>query len=177
MTRYVPSRNYLVLGIIALSLAGLSTWIATRWLPAALPVLLFIATAALNFYLALRPTIEIGAQTIVVGDREYLWSEIEAIQRTGWVSPLIVWLVLKDGGRVLLVYPGALEGSRRLSEDMNRRLNRVRELAASRTMVAAGVQSKKRVNRQPFLNAADEADVLRLFNRLKTVGHLGQDDK
>jgi hypothetical protein len=60
---------------------------------------------------------------------------------------------------------------------MNRRLNRVRELAASRTMVAAGVQSKKRVNRQPFLNAADEADVLRLFNRLKTVGHLGQDDK
>lgn len=177
MTRYVPSRNYLVLGIIALSLAGLSAWIATRWLPAALPVLLFLATAALNFYLALRPVIELGAQTIIVGDREYLWSEIETIQRTGWVSPLIVWLVLKDGGRVLVVYPGALEGSRRLSEDLNRRLTRAREIAASRSMVPAGVAAKKKQPRQPFLNAADEADVVRLFNRLKSVGHLGQDDQ
>jgi|SoiMethySBSTD1v2_1073268.scaffolds.fasta_scaffold357378_2 hypothetical protein len=175
MTRYVPSRSYAVLAVIALALGALSTWIAFRWLPSAVPAGLFLATSGLNFYLALRPTIELGARTIIVGDKEFLWSEIGRIERTGWVSPLVVRLIFKDGGRLVLIYPGALEGSRRLADELMRRLSRSRETAAQPARALAHVSRDS--DRRPLLTAEDEADVERLFQRLKSVGHLESDEK
>lgn len=175
MTRYLPSRNYLYLGLIALALAGLCVWMAFRWPVAAVPVGLFVATAALNFFLYRRPTIEITPITITIGDCEYLWSEISRIERTGWISPLVVWLIFKDGNKLLVIYPGAMLGARKLSEEMMRRLTRSRENAVEPVPVSAG----NTVIKGPLLNADDEAEVERLFRRLKTVGHLesGSDEK
>ncbi len=170
MTRYLPSRNYLHLGLLAIVLGFISVWVALTWLPAGVAAVLFFATAAINFFLFTRDAIEMGPDTLVLGDREYLWSEVARIEKTGWVSPLVVWIHLKDGRRELLIYPGALDGSRRLSDDLQRRLSRQRESAQLRAVGAAAGGSKRR--RTPFLNAADEAEVERLFQRLKSVGHL-----
>lgn len=178
MTRYIPSRSYAILAAIALALGGLSTWIAFRWLPAAVPAGLFLATSGLNFYLALRPAIELGARTIIVGDKEFLWSEIGRIERTGWVSPLVVRLIFKEGGQLLLIYPGALEGSRRLADDLMRRLSRSRENAHQPAMAQRALAHVPNDGeRRPLLTAEDEADVERLFQRLKSVGHLESDEK
>lgn len=173
MTRYLPSRNYLYLALIALALTGLSSWMAFHWPAAAVPAGLFFATALLNFFLSSRPVIEITPITITVGDCEYLWSEISRIERTGWVSPLVVWLIFKDGNRLLVIYPGALAGSRRLGEEMMRHLSRSRENAAEPVTVGSTNSGK----RAPLLNADDEADVERMFQRLKTVGHLESPDE
>jgi len=170
LTRYLPSRNYLHLGILAVVLGALSLWIAISWLPAGVAAVLFLATAAVNFFLFTRDAIELGPDSLILGDREYLWSEVARIEKTGWISPLVVWIHLKDGRRELLIYPGALDGSRRLSEELSRCLTRSRESAALRAVSTAAGAAKCR--RAPLLNAADEAEVERLFQRLKTVGHL-----
>jgi hypothetical protein len=182
MTRYLPSRTYLHLGVIASAAALVSLWIAIRWAPASVAVVLLITTAAVNFYLARRPEIEITPETITVGDREFLWSEIARFERTGWISPLVVWMVLKDGRRFLVIYPGALSGSRKLSDELTRRLNRSRENVPIKSRdaapVPAGVKAAAKLKkRPPMLNAADEAEVERLFQRLKTVGHLESSDE
>ena len=178
MTRYVPSRSYLALAAISIALGVLSSWIALRWLPAAVPAGLFFATAVLNLFLALRPSIEIGNRTIVIGDKEFLWCEISRIERTGWVSPLVIRLVLKDGGRLTVIYPGALDGSRKLADELSRRLARSREMMPSPVLAASSVvRIPKDIDRYPVLNADDEAEVERLFARLKNVGHLESEEK
>lgn len=165
MSRYLPSRSYLYLGCIGLVLGAASAALASRWALAAIPTGLFLASAALNFFLALRPAVVVTAETLSFGGTVLRWTDIIRIDRTGWVSPLVVWLVLRDGSRKLLIYPGALRGSRRLSADLERRL------AASAGSDAAAQE------RLPLLNAEDEAEVERLFQRLKSVGHLEQEDR
>jgi len=169
MTRYEPSRNYFLLAGLALALGGFSGWVATRWYLAAIPAGVFAALGLLNLFLALRPTIEVRNGGITVGRRHIPWHEIAHVQRTGWISPLILWLILRDGDRKLLIYPGALDGSRRLFEDLSRRLARTWEegYIPPRDSRGAPIPMKG-----PLLSSEDEADVERLFQRLKTVGHL-----
>ncbi len=179
MVRYVPSRNYAILGVASFCLAVGSVGIAaTRFPFAYLAAGLFLATAALNLYLALRPVIEISPDSIAIGDYEYLWSEISRVERTGWVSPLVLWLIFKDDTRKLVIYPGALDGSRRLAADIHQKLTKARERMSRTVTVGASGASpiaagKKRA---PLLNPADEADIERMFQKLKTAGRLDTDD-
>lgn len=177
MTRYLPSRNYFYLGVTALALAALSSLIVSRWTVAAIPAGLFVASAALNFVLATRPTIVLTQHDITIGGKTIRWQYIERIDRTGWVSPLIVWLTLTDGSRRLLVYPGALQGSRKLSADLDRRLAASRAQEPHPALIASAESAGAAAVRHPLLNAEDEAEVERLFQRLKSVGHLEQEDR
>ena len=115
MTRYLPSRSYLHLGWAGLVLGAGCAAMVMRWPLAAIPTGLFLASAALNFFLATRPAIVLTSDTLSIGDATLRWLDIARIDRTGWVSPLVVWLALTDGSRKLMIYPGALKGSRRLS--------------------------------------------------------------
>ncbi|MCX6591875.1 MAG: hypothetical protein NTZ56_10145 [Acidobacteria bacterium] len=169
MTRYEPSRNYLALGAVALVLGTLAGWMATRWVSAAVPAGVFFALAGLNFFLAFRPAIEVRNHSLSVGHKQVLWADVVEIRRTGWVSPLVIWLMLRDGSRELVIYPGALDASRLLMDDMARRLNRQPDMGYSAS--APPVLSGEAI-RGPLLNPDDEAEVERLFQRLKTVGHL-----
>jgi hypothetical protein len=169
MTRYEPSRNYLALGAVALVLGTLAGWMATRWVSAAVPAGVFFALAGLNFFLAFRPAIEVRNHSLTVGDKQILWAEVVEIRRTGWVSPLVIWMMLRDGSRELVIYPGALDSSRLLMEDMAHRLARQSDLGYP--VLAAPVAAGEPI-RGPLLNADDAAEVERLFQRLKTVGHL-----
>src|SRR5215471_1231994 len=123
MTRYVPARQYLSFGITALALAAFSSWLGFQWVFAFIPATLFVISSALLLTLAFRPGIEIHEDHLAIGRRRILWMDIRRLDRTGWISPLMVRMTLFDDSRLLLVYPGDLDCCNSLLRNL-RRLSR-----------------------------------------------------
>jgi len=153
MTRYLPAKHYLWWGVLALVFAGLCAWLEGRVFPplAAYPAAaLFGISAVLLLAMVLRPAIEIHEGYLSVGKRVIPWMDIRRLDRTGWISPLIVRITLFDDSHLLLVYPGEL-------------------------LAPAGADRKQGPPpRYRILRPEDEAEVERLYQRLKTVGNLDQ---
>jgi len=182
MTRYTPARHYLTFGIVALGLAGFSAWLGLDWIPAFVPAALFFLSAVLLLALAFQPAIEIHEGYLAVGKRIVPWMDIRRLDRPGnWLSPLIVRITLFDDSRMVLVYPGDLDSCNSLLRHLRR---------LSRDALIDGVPYRQywgevlapggdRRQMQPppryrMLLPEDEAEVERLYQRLKTVGHLDQ---
>jgi hypothetical protein len=180
MTRYVPARHYLVFGITALALAAFSGWLGLEWKPAFIPAVLFLFSSTLLLTLAFRPIIEIHEEFLSIGRRRVLWMDIRRLDRTGWISPLILRMTLFDDSHVLVVYPGDLDGCNSLLRNLRR---------LSRDALIDGVPYRQywgeALNPGPdrrqivapryrLLRPEDEAEVEKLYQRLKTVGHLDQ---
>jgi hypothetical protein len=183
MTHFVPSRNYLAAGIVALIFAILSGWLAWQWAPSYIPAFLFLLGAGVLFAAAFRPPIEITPRTLRVGGREIAWEEIRRIDTTGWVSPLIVSLVLESEEKVWLVYPGDLDSAHQLLGQLQRRaagalVDGVPPQGYETAAQGAGEGSKripyKKASRvkYPLTTPEEEAEIERLYQRLKSVGHL-----
>src|ERR1039457_5921333 len=94
MTRYTPARHYLTFGLVGVGLAGFSAWLGFDWTPAFIPAALFLLSAGLLLRLAIRPAVEIHVGYLGVGKRIVPWMDIRLLDRTGWVSPLIVRMTL-----------------------------------------------------------------------------------
>jgi hypothetical protein len=188
MTRYLPARHYLWFAIAALLLSGLLLWWAMAWNPRTwaaivltfLPAALFGLTASLLLVLAFRPPIEIHDGYLAVGRRVIPWMDIRRLDRTGWIAPLVVSITLFDDSRHLLLYTGNLDSCNALLRQLRR---------ASRDALIDGVPYRQywgevlapvveaaRVlpPRYRLLRPEDEAEVERLYQRLKTVGNLDQ---
>jgi hypothetical protein len=180
MTRYVPARHYLSFGITALALAAFSGWLGFQWAFAFIAAVLFVVSSALLLIMAFRPAIEIHEDHLAIGKRRVLWMDIRRLDRTGWISPLIVSMTLFDDSRLLLVYPGDLECCNSLLRNLRR---------LSRDALIDGVPYRQywgeALNPGPdrrqlpspryhLLRPEDESDVEKLYQRLKTVGHLDQ---
>jgi hypothetical protein len=178
MMRYLPARHYLSFGGVAFALAAFCGWIGMGWAPGFIPCALFICSGAVLVYMAYRPAIEIHPHHLSIGPRTIHWLDIRRVDRTGWVSPLIVRLTLFDDSRVLLIYPGNLDSCQALLRHLRR---------ASRDALIDGVPYRqywgemlssspdaKVVPRYRLLRSEDEAEVERLYQRLKTVGNLDQ---
>lgn len=181
MMRYLPARHYLSFGVVALALAAFSGWLGLGWAPGFIPCVLFILSGAVLIYMAYRPPIEIHPHHLAIGARTIHWLDIRRVDRTGWVSPLIVRLTLFDDSHLLLVYPGNLDSCQALLRHLRR---------ASRDALIDGVpyrqywgemlssspdsKSQAVVPRYRLLRSEDEAEVERLYQRLKTVGNLDQ---
>lgn len=179
MMRYLPARHYLSFGIVAFALAAFSGWLGFGWTPGFIPCALFVVSGAVLTYMAYRPAIELHPHHIAVGPRTIHWLDIRRVDRTGWVSPLIVRLTLFDDSRVLLIYPGNLDSCQALLRHLRR---------ASRDALIDGVpyrqywgemlsstpdaKGQAAVPRYRLLRNEDEAEVERLYQRLKTVGNL-----
>jgi hypothetical protein len=180
MTRYQPARHYLWFGVAALSFAAFSAWLGWDWPPAFLPSALFVVTASILFVMAFRPAIEIHEGYLSIGSRIVPWMDIRRLDRTGWISPLIVRITLFDDSKVLLVYPGDLDSCNSLLRHL-RRLSRdalidgipYRQYWGE---VLAPAADRKQIPPPRFriLRPEDEAEVERLYQRLKTVGNLDQ---
>lgn len=176
--RYLPSRQYLWAGVVALGLSGFSVWCGLSWSPALIPAVLFVASAGVMLALATRPAIEISEQHILIGRRAISWSDIRRVDRTGWISPLVLHLTLTDNRRVLVVYPGGMEASNNLSRQIRR--NSTAALLDGKLYTDVWGEPAPRVGeRKPLpapryrlLNEEDEAEVERLYQRLKSVGNL-----
>lgn len=179
---YSPSRNFATAGLAAFGLAGFSAWIGqTQWTPAYVAAVLFVASGILSLFLALRPPIEIFENHLAIGRRIIPWSDIARLDRTSCISPLIVHLTLIDEERVILVYPGDLDSGKSLLRHLRR---------CSRNALIDGIpyrqfwgevlpapSSERRLAPPPkfhILRPDDEAEVERMLQRLKTVGHIDQ---
>lgn len=188
MTRYLPARYYLWFGIAALVLAGFCAW--RGWLSAPkslgmyalayVPVLLFVLTACVLFLLAARPAVEVHEGYLTIGKRMIPWMDIRRLDRTGWISPLIVRITLFDDSRVLLIYPGDLDSCNSLLRHL-RRLSRDALIDGipyrqywGEVLAAGGERKQLPAPRYRVLRPEDEAEVERLYQRLKTVGNLDQ---
>src|SRR5689334_24388604 len=123
MTRYMPARHYLWFGITAVVLAIGSGWFAWSFALAYFPTGLFLLTAAALFGMALRPAIEIHEGYLSIGRRIIPWMDIRRLDRTGWISPLIVRVTLFNDSRFVLIYPGDLDSCNSLLRHL-RRLSR-----------------------------------------------------
>jgi hypothetical protein len=178
MTCYAPSRHYLSAGLVALGLAIFSGWVAWQWAPAWIASILFVASAAILIVLALQPPIRIAEEHLTIGRRVIPWREIQRLDRTSWISPLIVHLTLAGDRRIVLVYPGDVDAGKSLLRHLRR---------CARGALIDGIPYRqfwgelvpavpeRRVLPSPkykLLRPEDEAEVERLFHQLKTVGHM-----
>jgi hypothetical protein len=178
MTRYKPSRQYIVAGFIALALAIGSGWFAWHWSPATIAASLFLASAGIVFFLALRPAIEIHETHLAIGKRLIAWNEIRRLDSTGWVSPLVLHITLADDSDLLLIYPGDLDATNSLLRHL-RRMSREAYIdgVPHRELWDQVLPSGEEARQLPapqyhVLHPDDEAEVEKLYQRLKTVGHL-----
>jgi hypothetical protein len=105
MTRYLPARHYRWFGISAVALAGLCAWLGTELHIAYVPAGLFLLTAGLLFILAFRPASEVHEGYVSVGGRIIPWMDIRRLDRTGWISPLIIRITLFDDSRLCWFIP------------------------------------------------------------------------
>lgn len=193
MTKYTPSRNYLTAGVAAVVLALVSAWFAYQWTPSIVPTFLFLLTSSFLIYLAVRPPIEIHPGFLKIGARTIRWADIRTVDRTGWISPLVVFLTLSGNQRVMVVYPGDLENSKALLRHLRRysleatidgipyrefwgepSAEPLDSVRPSIRRAQQQQQQQMKSPRYPILRPEDEAEVERLYQRLKTVGRLDQ---
>lgn len=186
MTRYLPARHYLWFGATAVVLALLSAlavfagWLGLGLPLALIPAALFLLTAALLFAMAFRPAIEVHEGYVSIGKRHIPWMDIRRLDRTGWISPLVLRMTLYDDTRLLLVYPGDLDSCNSLLRHLRRfatdaLIDGIPYRQYWGELLAPGVERKQvPAPRYRILRPEDEAEVERLYQRLKTVGHLDQ---
>jgi len=182
MTRYTPARHYAWFGLAAVVLAAAFTWVGINFRLPWVFVTSALAglTAILLFLMAFRPGIETHEGYLAIGKRIIPWMDIRRLDRTGWNSPLIVRITLFDDSRLVLVYPGDLDACNSLLRHLRR---------YSRDALIDGIPyrqywgevlstSSERKQTPPpryrILRPEDEAEVERLYQRLKTVGNLDQ---
>jgi len=180
MTRYTPARHYLLFGIAAAGLALFSAWLGLDWGPAFIPAALFVLSSAALLLLAFRPAIEIHEGYLALGKRVVPWMDIRRLDRTGWVSPLIVRLTLFDDSRLIVIYSGDLDSCNSLLRHL-RRLSRDALIDGKPyrqfwgEVLVPGVDPKQiPAPRYRLLLPEDEVEVERLYQRLKAVGNLDQ---
>ena len=176
--RYTPSRQYLTAGLVAAALAVVSAVFATEWIIALVGAIFFLLSAIAVMLLAFRPTIEIQEQFLVVGRRAIPWMDIRRVDRTGWISPLALFITLVNDERLLIIYPGDMDAANSLLRHLRRNS---REALIDgipwmqfwgETAVAPVEKKEPATPKYQLLRTDDEAEVERLFQVLKTVGHL-----
>jgi hypothetical protein len=182
LARFTPSRIYISLTLFAVSGAIFSAWNALRWTPSWIAAGLFAVSALLMIAVTLRPVVEIHESHLAIGRVQIPWRDIHRIDQTGWNTPLAVMLTLRSQQRIMLLYPGDLDSSSSLLRHLRRFSHEAlldgipyREYWGEH--IAPDNTSEKDAEaaapaRYPVLRAEDEEEVERLFQRLKSVGHL-----
>lgn len=175
--RYPAARQHFWFGLIALGIAIFSGWVAWQWPYAWISAALAFATAVFLFFLASCPKIEVYESQLKVGRRSVPWVQIRRLDRIAQ-APLIVKLTLVEGRRMFLVHAGGQDGSISLLRQL-RRYSREALIDGvpyrqfwGESVTAPGAARKTTPPKRPLLLADDEAEVERLFQRLKAVGHI-----
>ena len=167
-----------------------SAWMGLRWAPSWMAAVLFAVSGAALSLVVMRPAIEIHETHLAIGRMTIPWREIERVDQTGWNAPLAVYLTLRGDHRIMLLYPGDADSSSSLLQRLRRHSRQAlldgipyREFWGelplnARIVTASGAQDpsvEARMGapaRYPLLRAEDEEEVERMFQRLKSVGHL-----
>jgi len=176
VTRYPESRQFLWTGLVALVLTGVSASLSSRLWFAWLAAALFFVSSLFCFCLAALPSIDIEERFLRIHKIRIAWSEIRSVDQV-LSPPLIVRLTLADKSQVLVFYAGNRESRKSLLRTLQRFSREAliegqsyREFWGETP--ASPERKRSAPNRYPLLLAEDEAEVERLFQLLKTVGHL-----
>jgi hypothetical protein len=177
VSRYVPARHYISFGIVALALAAFCGWLGLSWHPAFIPTALFCITAGLLLFLAARPEIKVYDTHLEIGSRIIPWQDVQRVDRTGWLSPLLVKLSFFGEKDTMLIYPGEVDCCKHL-------LRTLRQMSTGALidgvpwrqywgeLLGGGVPRQPETPRYRVLRPEDEEEVERLYFLLKTVGHI-----
>lgn len=184
MTRYLPTKQYQYAGAGALALALFCAAFAFQFPLSWVPTGLLLATGAVMLVLGCLPAIEIHETHLAIGEKVIAWEDIKQVDRTGFVSPLLLYLTLSNGRRILLIYPGGMETSNLLLRQL-RRMSReamidgipYRQFWGETAPAASGERRPMASPKYQLLRPEDEAEVERLFQRLKTVGRLDRTEE
>jgi len=177
VARYRPSRRYIFYAALCgLGAAG-SAWAGLHWGVGWIALVLsFLAAAFALMAVSLRPAIEVHHAYLAVGRHVVFWNEIRRVDRTRWSAPLVVRLTLAGNRRVLLLYPGDPDTSMDLLRQLFR--NSTQALLDGMPHSQFWGQPSAALPEPPLrgrlLLPEDEAEVERLFQRLKTAGRLDQ---
>jgi hypothetical protein len=164
--------------LLALLLAGFSAWVSVSapwcWIATGL----LLASAAVVLYLAMRPPVEVFDSHLKIGQSAIPWRQIRRLDCSANV-PLTVRLTLADKSKLLVVYPGDPESSSGLLRNL-RRFAREALIDGvpyrqfwGEAVTAAAAKRQAAAPRAPLLLPEDEAEVERMFQKLKS-GHLDQ---
>jgi hypothetical protein len=185
MTRYTPAQHYTWFGVSAVVLAAAFGWVAFNYhLPLVyLPCALAALTGGVLFAMVFRPAIETHEGYLAIGKRIIPWMDIRRLDRTPYIagnSPLIVRITLFDDSHLVLVYSGDLDSCNSLLRHL-RRYSRDALIEGvpyrqywGEVLASGGERKPVPPPRYRILRPEDEAEVERLYQRLKTVGNLDQ---
>ena len=175
IARYRASPYLRWAGSVALAIACFSAWVALGWPYAWVAAALALTSAAVIFFIAFGPDVEIYDSHVKIGDRPIPWAQVRRLD-CQLALPLIVRITLADKGRVYIVHGGDPHSSHSLLKQLRRH---------SREALIEGIPhrqfwgealgpalERKQLPPPRLLLADDEAEVERLFQRLKSVGHL-----
>jgi hypothetical protein len=177
ISRYRISNYYLWAGLVAVALGVFSAWLSLTHPACWIATFLLFASAALVLFLATRPPIEIYDTHVKIGLAAIPWRHIRRLDRSSSV-PLMVRLTLSDKTRLLVIYVGDQGAASSLLQNLRRYAREAlidgvpyRQFWGEPAPASA---AKKQLPsaRQPLLLPDDEAEVERMFQRLKSVGHL-----
>lgn len=180
ITRYRVPVHYFWAGLAALGLTGFSFWFALLWPWCWVATGAFLLSAIVVLYLASRPVVEIYENHVKIGNHAIPWRHIRRLDRSSNM-PLMVKLTLADKSRVLLIYPGDPNSSSALLRSLRRHSREAlidgvpyRQFWGEASAITAVAKKQVAPPRYPLLLPDDEAEVERMFQRLKSVGHLDQ---
>ncbi len=139
--------------------------------------------------LALQPAMEIHETHLRIGSRTIEWKNIAKVDRTRWLTPLAVRLTMADESRMTLVHPGSIDSGARLLRHIRRYASEatldgvpyrqywgeIQPVKAARAPQPATIPQVT-LSRYPVLCAEDEAEVQRMFERLKSSGRIDAPD-
>ncbi len=178
---YAPAGLYARAAWFALAGAVGTTVIGIRFPFAFIPAFLFALTSVLLFWLASRPRITVADSQFTIGERAIAWREVKEINSSRIVSPLLLVLDIRltNNRSKRLVYPGEAARIARLVYQLRRnsRLASFDGVAYRDYWTWTSLGSGKTagtVSDQPvrMVSLDDEEEIERLYQRLKTVGHL-----
>ena len=177
ISRYRVSNSYLWAGLVAVALAVFSAWLSLSRPICWVATVLLLVSAVVVLFLATRPAIEVYDSHIKIGQAAIPWRHIRRLDRSSNI-PLMVRLTLSDKTRVLVIYPGDPNSTSGLLRNL-RRFSRealidgvpYRQFWGEAMSAAAARKQASSPQRYPLLLADDEAEVERMFQRLKSVGH------
>jgi hypothetical protein len=202
VVRYRASRRFLLPALAAIAGCGFSLWTGLRWshivwpgpawlahLSGALPWIAaagFALSAALILALVLRPSIQIFETHLQIGRRTIPWTDVRRVDQTGWNVPLILHLTLENSETLRLIYAGDLDSCGALLRHLRRHSRNAlldgvpyREFwgehaiaASAASAPAASAPKQLPPPRYRLLPPEEEEEVERLFQRLKSAGHL-----
>ena len=175
LARYRASLFFRSAGFAALAIASFSAWVALGWPYAWIAVILALTSAAVVFFIAYGPGIEVYDSHLRIGRRPIPWAQIRRVD-CQLALPLVVRLTLADKSRVFVIHGGDALSSHSLLKQLRRH---------SREALIDGIPHKqfwgealgpgperKKLPAPRLLLAEDEAEVERLFQRLKSAGRM-----